>query len=365
MYQIIYRSRESLDDERNRVGFGSTSILNSKREFNSTLAIPQNGYNQNAPGSSSHHSYQNLRTTHPSCHSSTPKISNNFESMKQPSLFPSDEVSPVVLRDKKNRNMRTNMVQNSSKNIGNQSFYNNFLSNKNLTKPSILVTPSPSMMNLNYCSNYNGSGVEGVKYCGVNTDGVIMNPVLLHREQVQKMNENDSNKYIRSASTPWGHSSPIYFNSITPTNIDPNLSRSNVLHEHLEKNRFSVSRKASPTKVDYNNTKGAFPNHINYGSDLYIQNNLNHTMVPRIIEPTRNGYVAERPISAHEQLLWKSGLKPPTTNSDQERKLSSPAQLGGISMDNIGATGNSIYLRHGASFNCLNMVLTNIASDFI
>ena len=345
--------------------FGSTSSLNSKKEFNSTLAIPQNGYNQTAHRTSSRHVYQNSRTTHPTCHSSTPKISNNFESMKQPSLFPSDEVSPVVLRDNKNRNMRNNMVQNSSKNIGNPSFYNNFLSNTNLTKPSILVTPSSSMMNLKHHNEYNGSGVEEAKYCGVNTDGVIMNPVLLHQEHIQKRNENDTNRYIRSASTPWGHASPIYFNNTTTTNIDPNLSRSNILHERLGNNRFSVSRKASPTKVDYNYMNGIFPNHINNESDNYNQNNLNHTKIPRIIEPGRNEYVSERRISAHEQLLWTGGLKLPTMNGDQERKLSSPAQLGGISMDNIGATGNSIYLRHGTSFNCLNMVLTNVASNFI
>ena len=82
-----------------------------------------------------------------------------------------------------------------------------------------------------------------------------------------------------------------------------------------------------------------------------------------IIETTPNEFGMIRRISPQEQLLWGNGLKTPNSDGKQQIKLSSPPQLGGISMDNIGDTGNSIYLRHGTSFNCLTMVLNNFASN--
>ena len=108
-----------------------------------------------------------------------------------------------------------------------------------------------------------------------------------------------------------------------------------------------------------NNQNGTYP--PNYKN----QNNLDHTNIPMIVEPPQNEYGVHRRISPQDQLLWTNGLKVPNVIGDQKRKISSPAQLGGISMDNIGATGNSIYLRHGTSFNCLNMVQNNFASPYI
>ena len=64
----------------------------------------------------------------------------------------------------------------------------------------------------------------------------------------------------------------------------------------------------------------------------------------------------QRKMSAQEKMVWTNGLTPPSMNSGNERKLSSPAHLGGISMENLGATENSLYLRHGEAFNGFNMV---------
>ena len=353
----ICRSRESLDGDRDGAAFENTSNLNSNKQFNSTLAIPQNCYNPSDNGNSPYYPSQNSRSTHSICQSSTPKISNNAESMKHSGVFPSEEVSPVVLRNN-SRSLRNNMVQNHPNHFGNPSYHNNFSSNTNLTKQSILITPSSSMLNIKHYTDCNGSGVEGIRYCGVNTDGVIMNPVLLHHEQMRKTNENDTKRNRQSVPAMWGYSSPKHSNSTTPTNFDSYLSRNNHLHESMGNNRFSVSRKASPT-IDYNNQNGTYP--PNYNN----QNNLDHTNIPMIVEPPQNEYGVHRRISPQDQLLWTNGLKVPNVNGDQKRKISSPAMLGGISMDNIGATGNSIYLRHGTSFNCLNMVLNNFASPFI
>ena len=67
-------------------------------------------------------------------------------------------------------------------------------------------------------------------------------------------------------------------------------------------NRFSVSRKASPT-IDYNNQNGSYaPNHNK-------QNNLDHTNIPMIIEPPQNEFGVHRRISPQDQLLWTNGLK--------------------------------------------------------
>ena len=281
-------------------------------------------------------------------------MSNNVDSIKPTVMFPSDEVSPVVLRDK-SRSLRNNTVQNPSMHMNNPAFSNSFLSNTNIPRPSILLTPSSTMMNVRNYPDYTGSGVEEMRYCGVNTDGVIMNPILLQQETVRKNKENDTKRHRQSLPVLGEFSSPHHSNNTTPTNFDPYLSKSNKLHEINGNNRFSISRKAIPTKVDYNHTNGIFPSHCNNHNDY---NHLNPVDIPMIIETGPNEFNSPRRISPQEQLLWANGLMPPPIASGKpERKLSSPAQLGGISMDNIGATGNSIYLRHGTSFNCLNMVL--------
>ena len=290
-------------------------------------------------------------------------MSNNVDLTNQSVLFPSDEVSPVVLRDK-SRSQRCNMVQNHPKHISNPAFSNNFLSNTNIPKPSILLTPCSSMINVkNYSDNY-GTGVEEIRYCGVNTDGVIMNPMHLHQQQIRTTSRNETKRYRQSLPAPGDYLPPNNSNTATSTNFDPYPSRHKNLHEMLGNNKFSVSRKASPTKVDYTNTNSVFPSHCNDRNDKECGfTNLNHANIPMIIETTPNDFGMQRRISPQEQLLWANGLNPPTSDGKQLRKLSSPPQLGGISMDDIGATGNSIYLRHGTSFNGLNMVLNNFASN--
>jgi len=284
----------------------------------------------------------------PICHSSTPKITNKVDTMMEPTtLFPSYEVSPVVLRESNTYNgpLRTNMVQTSNPSKHNVTslqnngiFYNTKITNSSIMMPS-------SMMNFKHDNNNTGSGFEQL-----NTDGVLINPVLLHQEQMRKMNNSS---HLRSLSTPCGQSLHKIFNS--STNLDTNTT-TKILHEKPEHKTFCVSRKAAPTKVDYGRTNGNFVKNTNHLDVARQQANLTDGYMPSI--KASNGvniYGAQRRTSAHEQMIWTNGLTPPINPSNQ-RKLSSPAHFGGISMENVGATENSIYLRHGVDFNGVNMV---------
>ena len=337
---LYYRSRENVFDSSDE---DTTDTATLRQRLSSTLSVPQNGPRQ-LPDTSS----QISRIKQPICHSSTPKITNKVDTMMEPTtLFPSYEVSPVVSRESNTYNgpLRTNMVQttNPSKHDvasvqNNDIFYNTKITNSSIMMPS-------SMMNFKHANNRTGSGLEKL-----NTDGVLINPVLLHQEQMRKMNNSS---YLRSLSTPCGQSLHKKFNS--STNIDTNTT-AKILHEKPEHKTFCVSRKAAPTKVDYGRANGNFAKNMNHLDVARQQTNVYDSYMPSIKESNGvNIYGAQRPTSVHEQMIWTNGLTLPI-NPNNQRKLSAPAHFGGISMEHVGATENSIYLRQGVDFHGVNMV---------
>ena len=334
-HTIRYRSKEDVFDN-------VDGVDRLRQDFSSTLSVPLDGHHSTHSSSS-----RNLRANTQICHSSTPKIAKRTEILEPANLFSSNDVSPVVPRDTNTYgSLRNNMVQKANPaittNVQNENIYN-------INNSSSSMASHFSLINSKHVSS--GSGViQATK------GGVLINPVQLHQEQVKMMNESDARSHLPiQSSTYWGH--PSHHNIHSTTNFDTNTTK--LLHENkFGSNTFSIARKVAPTAVDYNCINGGFTKPIinpdRARSPCVYSNKFNLRN-----ENSRD----QRRASLHEQMLW-SGLYPASINNVNIRKLSSPVQLGGISMEKIGATENSIYLRNRAALSGFNRVFVTFKSIF-
>ena len=318
---------------------------------------------------SSKHCQISTTEYNPICHSSTPKISNDAVAIDPSKLFVHNGVSPVVLRDtNRHGSQRSNntLVQNSNPSVP-ASLLNTTTSSHNPAnapnyfpgeRPSsfhfLPSTPSSSMINIKHANNPGCLAVEQ-SY----KDGSMINKTILHLENGRKrMSERNDVCNRLSADLSIIHG--LRYSSTSPirhstTNVN-NTNFQNKVYLHDNKNngndRFSLSRKSSPTKVDYGSCYGEFP--------------------------TTNGHVsgiaAQQRISTQEQILWSRHQLsvPPSTNTIRKhsspsyleplrietlRKLSSPALLeDGLRSENSSCAEISILARREASTNHLNTV---------
>ena len=339
----------------------STNVLPA---YNSSTSTFLNA--QQSP--SSKHCQISTTEYNPICHSSTPKISNDAVAIDPSKLFVHNGVSPVVLRDtNRHGSQRSNntLVQNSNPSVP-ASLLNTTSSHNPANAPNYFPgerpssfhflpsTPSSSMINIKHANNPGCLAVEQ-SY----KDGSMINKTILHLENGRKrMSERNDVCNRLSADLSIIHG--LRYSSTSPirhstTNVN-NANFQNKVYLHDNKNngndRFSLSRKSSPTKVDYGSCYGEFP--------------------------TTNGHVsgnaAQQRISSQEQILWSRHQLsvPPSTNTIRKhsspsyleplrietlRKLSSPALLeDGLRTENSSCAEISILSRREASTNHLNTV---------
>ena len=317
---------------------------------------------------SSKHCQISTTEYNPICHSSTPKISNDAVAIDPSKLFVHNGVSPVVLRDtNRHGSQRSNntLVQNSNPSVpasllNTTSFHNpanapNYFPGERPSSFHFLPsTPSSSMINIKHANNPGCLAVEQ-SY----KDGSMINKTILHLENGRKrMSERNDVCNRLSADLSIIHG--LRYSSTSPirhstTNVN-NANFQNKVYLHDNKNngndRFSLSRKSSPTKVEYGSCYGEFP--------------------------TTNGHVsgiaAQQRISTQEQILWSRHQLsvPPSTNTIRKhsspsyleplrietlRKLSTPALLeDGLRTENSSCAEISILARREASTNHLKTV---------
>ena len=362
---IHFRSREDLLSNAGEISTANMTATNVMPAYNSSTSTFLNA--QQSP--SSKHCQISTTEYNPICHSSTPKISNDAVAIDPSKLFVHNGVSPVVLRDtNRHGSQRSNntLVQNSNPSVP-ASLLNTTSSHNPANAPNYFPmerpssfhflpsTPSSSMINIKHANNPGCLAVEQ-SY----KDGSMINKTILHLENGRKrMSERNDVCNRLSADLSIIHG--LRYSSTSPirhstTNVN-NANFQNKVYLHDNKNngndRFSLSRKSSPTKVDYGSSYGEFL--------------------------TTNGHVsgnaAQQRISSQEQILWSRHQLsvPPSTNTIRKhsspsyleplrietlRKLSSPALLeDGLRPENsTGCSEISILSRREASTNHLKTV---------
>ena len=361
---IHFRSREDLLSNAGEISTANMTTTNVMPAYNSITSTFQNA--QQSP--SAKHCQISTTEYNPICHSSTPKISNDAVAIDPSKLFVHNGVSPVVLRDtNRHGSQRSNntLVQNSNPSVT-ASLLNTTSSHNPANAPNYFPverpssfhflpsSPNSSMINIKHANNPGCLAVEQ-SY----KDSSIINKPILHLENGRKRMSQRNDVYNRlSADLSITHG--LRYSSASPirhstTNVS-NANFQNKVYLHDNKNngndRFSLSRKSSPTKVDYSSVYGECATTNGHVSDNSVQQR----------------------ISSQEQILWSRHQLsvPPSTNTIRKhsspsyleplrietlRKLSSPALLeDGLRTENISCAEISILSPREASTNHLKTV---------
>ena len=274
--------------------------------------------------------------------SSTPKRDNKDNPIEPASLFSSAEVSPV-LRDS-NLNARRNVVQNANS-TKTSNLHNNNIFHKSKPTNSCIAQQRSSLVNVGFNVN-RGSGSQ-------QSDGVLINPILLHQQEVRRMKVNDINN-SQSLLIPRKQTSLKHCSSTT--NINTNTNR--VMHENLSYNKFLISRKAAAAKVNYQRTdvgEVTIPMKMvdipkQSGSFVSKTHSINELSA---VQP----HTRIKRMCSQEQILW-AGFDTASNSTSFQRRLSSPVHIGAISMRNRCETDNSISLQQGLVHSFFNTVVS-------